>query len=61
MKRLACRDIGFDCDAVVVAETEGEVLQHASQHAAEVHHVQVTPEMAEQIKTLIRETPNTKD
>jgi len=32
------------------------VLEQAAQHAAQVHNVQVTPEMAEQIKTLIRET-----
>lgn len=56
MKRLACRDVGFDCEAVVIAKTEAEVLEHAAKHAAEVHNVQVTPEMAEQIKTLIQET-----
>ncbi|MDI9548911.1 MAG: DUF1059 domain-containing protein [Chloroflexota bacterium] len=56
MKRLACRDVGFDCEAVVVAATEAEVLEQAARHAAQVHNVQVTPEMAEQIKTLIRET-----
>jgi predicted small metal-binding protein len=55
MKTLKCRDVGFDCDAVVQAETEEEVLQQAAIHAREVHNTEVTPEMAEQIKPLIRE------
>jgi predicted small metal-binding protein len=55
MKRLNCCDAGFDCPAVVIAETEEEVLAQAAQHAHEVHGVTVTPEMAAQIKTLITE------
>jgi predicted small metal-binding protein len=55
MKVLICRDVGFDCDGVVKAETEEEVLRQAAAHAKEVHDTEVTPEMAEQIKPLIRE------
>lgn len=55
MKVLHCRDVGFDCPGVIKAENENEVLQMAAQHASDVHQVQVTPDMAEQIKTLIRE------
>lgn len=57
MKTLHCRDAGFACDAVVQAATEEEVLNSAVQHAAQVHGVTVTPDMAAQIKTLIREEP----
>jgi predicted small metal-binding protein len=53
MKKLNCCDAGFDCPAVVLAESEEEVLKQAAQHALEVHGVMVTAEMAEQIKTLI--------
>jgi len=53
MKVLKCSDVGFDCPGVIKAESENEVLQLAAQHASEAHRVQVTPEMAEQIKTLI--------
>ena len=53
MKKLNCCDAGFDCPAVVLAESEEEVLKQAAQHALEVHGVTVTPEMAAQIKTLI--------
>lgn len=49
MKTLKCRDVGFDCAAVVTAETAEEVLAQAAAHAREVHGVEVTPEMAEEI------------
>jgi len=54
MKTLHCRDAGFDCEAVVKANTEEEVLEQAAQHAQKVHHVTVTPELAQQIKALIK-------
>lgn len=55
MKELRCRDVGFDCDAVVHAETEEEILAIAAEHAKEVHKVDVTPEQAEQITKLIHD------
>ncbi|MDB5025887.1 MAG: hypothetical protein JWP78_3642 [Mucilaginibacter sp.] len=55
MKTLHCADAGFDCKAVIQADTEEEVLNQAAEHAKTVHNVSVTPEMAEQIKTLIKE------
>ena len=54
MKTLLCRDAGFDCDAEIHALTEEMVLAQAAEHALKVHHVEVTPELAAQIKTLIR-------
>ncbi len=55
MKILHCSDAGFDCKGVITAHTEEEVLQQAAIHAKEVHGVTVTPELAEQIKTLIKD------
>ncbi len=55
MKTLHCADAGFDCEAVVTANTEEEVLAIAAGHALSVHGTTVTPEMAEQIKMLIKE------
>ncbi len=55
MKTLRCSDAGFDCQAVVKADSEEEVLSQAAAHAREVHGVTVTPEMAAQIKTLIKD------
>ena len=55
MKTLHCSDLGFDCKAVVKANTEEEVLKQAADHARTVHGVTVTPEMAEQIKAKIKD------
>ncbi len=53
MKKLNCCDAGFDCLAVIHANSEEEVLSQAAKHALDIHGVTVTAEMAEQIKTLI--------
>ena len=55
MKTLHCADAGFDCKAVIHAETDEEVLTQAAEHAKTVHGLAVTPELAEQIKGLIKE------
>lgn len=55
MFQLRCKDVGFDCAGVVRAETKDEVLRQAAEHAAKVHDTQITPEMAAQVATLIRE------
>ena len=55
MKVLRCRDVGFDCDGVVRAESEEELLRQVAEHAQAVHGVEVTPELAEQVKSLIRD------
>ncbi len=34
---LHCRDVGPDCDAVVTAESEDEILAQVAAHAKEVH------------------------
>jgi len=55
MKTLYCRDAGFDCDAVVRAESEQEVLNMATEHARDVHGVDPSPELAENLSLLITE------
>ncbi|MBA2745483.1 MAG: DUF1059 domain-containing protein [Flavisolibacter sp.] len=55
MKTLKCADVGFDCPGVIQANTNEEVLNQAAKHALEVHGVNVTPELAAQITTLIKE------
>jgi predicted small metal-binding protein len=55
MKVVHCRDIGFDCEGVVRAETEEEVLRQVAEHARKVHDVEVTPELAQQVKDLIKD------
>ncbi len=55
MKVLRCREVGFDCDAVVRAEDVDKVMQQVAEHASAVHDVEVTPELAEQVKSLIKD------
>ena len=54
MKQLACRDAGFDCDAVVQADTDEDVMAQVRPHAQEAHGVEVTPEIERQLAGLLR-------
>ncbi|MEP6683251.1 MAG: DUF1059 domain-containing protein [Parafilimonas sp.] len=55
MKTLHCRDAGFDCNYIIHANTEAEVLNQASKHVTEVHGITINEEMVEQVKALIIE------
>jgi len=49
-KQLSCRDAGADCDFLVRAETESELISIASEHACRVHKFcEVTPEMKDKM------------
>lgn len=54
MKKLRCRDAGFDCEHEIQAETDEEILQQATVHIQRVHGLKVTPEQVEQVKKLIQ-------
>ncbi len=55
-KAVYCKDAGFtDCSAVMRAETEEEVIQKAAEHGKSVHNLELTPELAQQVKTLIKD------
>jgi predicted small metal-binding protein len=59
MKTINCREAGFDCDHVVTGETEEDVMKNGTEHAMNVHGMKeedMTPEMTEKIKGLIRTT-----
>ncbi len=36
-------------------ETEEEVIQKAAEHGKSVHNLELTPELAQQVKTLIKD------
>ena len=55
MRKLKCRDAGFDCEAVVTGENDDEVLAQAEPHVKQVHGVDVTPEMADEIAAQIQD------
>jgi predicted small metal-binding protein len=54
MKKLACRDVGVDCDFIVEGLSEEEVLNKAQQHAYEVHAIK-PEEMTSEMKVKIQE------
>ncbi len=56
MKVLRCRDVGFDCEGVMRAETEAEILRQAAEHAKTVHNLsEISEQAVAKIRTLIRE------
>ena len=56
MKKLNCRDLGFDCTKVIVADSDAEILSQAAEHAQVVHGLQeVSPEVVEAVKANTQE------
>ena len=41
VKELRCRDVGPECDAVVTADSEEEILAQVARHARDVHGMSV--------------------
>lgn len=55
-KVLRCRDVGFDCDGVIRAETEEEILKKAAEHAQTVHNLkELSEEVVEKVRAAIRD------
>ncbi len=56
-KMLRCRDVGIDCDAVIRAETENELMEKVAEHAKTVHNMtEISPETAAKVKAAIQDT-----
>ena len=55
-KIVKCRDVGFECEGVIRAETEKEALKLVAEHAKEVHGMQeVTADVAEKVRAVMRD------
>lgn len=54
MKRLVCRDVGLDCDYVILGDSDEEVTSKAVKHAWEAHAISAE-EMTSDMKTRIKE------
>lgn len=55
-KVLRCSDVGFDCDGVIRAETEEEVLKMAAEHAQSAHNLnELSDEVVEKVRAAIRD------
>ncbi|HZI71282.1 MAG TPA: DUF1059 domain-containing protein [Nitrososphaeraceae archaeon] len=59
MKTILCCEAGFECDYIVKGQTEEEVINNGAEHAIKEHGVKsedITPEMKEKIRALVRDT-----
>ena len=54
-KELSCREAGADCDFLVRAETEEEVMSIASEHACKIHGYCDVSKMKDEIKSFIKD------
>jgi len=55
-KVLRCSDVGFECDGVILAETEEEVLKQAAEHAKSVHNLEeISDEVVEKVRAAIQD------
>ena len=57
---LKCRDVGFDCEGVVCADSPDGVLAQAAEHARDVHGVEIGPDQAAEVRRLIRQDDPTR-
>jgi predicted small metal-binding protein len=56
-KVARCRDVGFNCEGVVRAETEEEVLKQVAAHARAVHNLQtVSEEVVAKVRQVMRDS-----
>jgi len=56
MKKLQCKDLGFECGYEVEAETEQEILAAVARHAGEKHGIDpVPPEVVEAARAAIQD------
>lgn len=55
-KVIYCKDVGFDCDGVIRAETEAELLKMVAEHADEVHNLkEISEEVLAKVRAAIRD------
>ena len=55
-KQFGCRDAGVECEFMVRAETEEEVIRHGYNHICQVHgQCRVSPFIEEKVKLSIKD------
>jgi predicted small metal-binding protein len=55
-KVFKCKDIGFDCDAVIHASSEADALEKIAIHARDVHGLaNITPDVLSKVKAALRD------
>jgi predicted small metal-binding protein len=55
-KFVRCRDVGFDCEGVIRAESEEEALAQAAEHAQAVHGLtEISDEVVDAVRAAMRD------
>ena len=55
-KVIRCRDVGYDCDGILHAYNEEELLGKVAAHAREKHDLRwVTPDVIEKLRFVMQE------
>jgi predicted small metal-binding protein len=54
MKQIACGDIVPGCNFTAEAETDDKLLGKVAEHVKQVHGIDITPELTEQVKSKIK-------
>lgn len=55
-KVILCRDVGFDCEGVIRAESEEDAIAQAIDHARTVHGLtEITDEVADRVRAAVRD------
>ena len=55
-KVIRCRDIGYDCDGILHAYNEEELLSKVAAHALEQHGLRrVTPDVIEKLRFVMQD------
>jgi len=57
-KVIRCREVGFDCEGVIRADTEEEALRQAAEHARSAHGLkEVSQEVVAKVRSVMRDEP----
>ncbi len=57
MKVLHCSDVGFECEGVIRADSEEEILRQASEHVRTVHNATVDSDLVERVRNAVQDEP----
>jgi len=58
MKKVSCREAGFDCSYVIEGYTENDLFRNAEKHALNMHGMkreEFTPRFNEKLRPLIED------
>jgi predicted small metal-binding protein len=58
MKKVSCRESGFDCDYIIQGYTEQDLFRNGQKHVLNMHGMkseEFTPQFSERLRPLIEE------